>query len=109
MLNRFTNVMDGLIVYPENMRANMDVFGGVIFSQAVMLKLIDKGLMREDAYKIVQDNAMAAWNRTGGDFRGNLLADPRVAEHLSEAEVVACFDPAAYLRNIDQVFKRVGV
>jgi adenylosuccinate lyase len=109
MLNRFTNVMEGLVVYPENMRANMDVFGGVIFSQSVMLKLIDKGLLREDAYKIVQDNAMAAWNKTGGDFRANLLADERVSKHLSEAEVVACFDPAAYLKNIDHVFKRVGV
>jgi adenylosuccinate lyase len=109
MLNRFCTVMEGLVVYPENMLANMDVFGGVIFSQSVMLKLIDKGLLREDAYKIVQDNAMAAWNKAGGDFRGNLLSDKRVREHLSEAEVMSCFDPAAYLKNIDYVFKRVGV
>jgi adenylosuccinate lyase len=109
MLNRFTAVMEGLVVYPENMLANMDIFGGVIFSQSVMLKLIDKGLLREDAYKIVQDNAMAAWNKKGGDFRGNLLGDERVRKHLSEAEVVSCFDPAAYLKNIEHVFKRVGV
>jgi len=109
MLDRFCTVMEGLVVYPDNMLANMDVFGGVIFSQSVMLKLIDKGLSREDAYKIVQDNAMAAWNKAGGDFRGNLLADPRVGKHLSEAEVVSCFDPAGYLKNIDYVFKRVGV
>jgi len=109
MLNRFCTVMEGLVVYPENMLANMDVFGGVIFSQSVMLKLIDKGLLREDAYKIVQDNAMAAWNKAGGDFRGNLLADERVRKILSETEVVSCFDPTAYLKNIDHVFTRVGV
>ncbi len=109
MLNRFAGVMEGLVVYPDNMLANMDIFGGVIFSQSVMLKLIEKGLLREDAYKIVQDNAMAAWNKVGGDFRGNLLGDDRVRKHLSEAEVVACFDPTAYLRNIEHVFKRVGV
>ncbi|MBS2005899.1 MAG: adenylosuccinate lyase [Cyanobacteria bacterium SZAS TMP-1] len=109
MLNRFCTVMEGLVVYPENMLANMDVFGGVIFSQSVMLKLIDKGLLREDAYKIVQDNAMAAWNTRDGDFRANLLADKRVRDHLSESEVVSCFDPSAYLKNIDHVFKRVGV
>jgi len=109
MLNRFCVVMEGLVVYPDNMLANMDVFGGVIFSQSVMLKLIDKGLLREDAYKIVQDNAMAAWNTRDGNFRANLLADQRVRDHLSETEVVSCFDPAAYLKNIDHVFKRVGV
>jgi adenylosuccinate lyase len=109
MLNRFSGVMEGLVVYPENMLRNMDVFGGVIFSQSVMLKLIDKGLMREDAYKLTQDNAMAAWNRTGGDFRANLIADSRVREHLSEEEIKSCFDPVNYLKNIDLVFQRVGV
>jgi adenylosuccinate lyase len=101
--------MEGLVVYPDNMLANMDIFGGVIFSQSVMLKLIDKGLLREDAYKIVQDNAMAAWNKAGGDFRGNLLGDERVRKLLSEEEVVSCFDTSAYLKNIGHVFKRVGV
>lgn len=109
MLNRFNTVMEGLVAYPENMLANMDVFGGVIFSQSVMLKLIDKGLVREDAYKIVQDNAMKAWNTKGGSFRENLLADERVKKHLSAQEVTSCFSPDAYLKNIDAVFERVGV
>ncbi|MBK9205017.1 MAG: adenylosuccinate lyase [Candidatus Obscuribacter sp.] len=109
MLNRFTQVMEGLNAYPDNMRANMDVFGGVIFSQSVLLKLIDKGLTREAAYKLVQENAMKAWNVKGGDFKGNLMADKNVREHLSEREISACFDPEAYLKNIDQIFDRVGV
>jgi len=109
MLNRFTQVMEGLNAYPDNMRANMDVFGGVIFSQSVLLKLIDKGLTREAAYKLVQENAMKAWNVKGGDFRGNLIADKNVREHLSESENSGCFDPEAYLKNIDQIFDRVGV
>lgn len=109
MLNRFTQVMEGLNAYPDNMRANMDVFGGVIFSQSVLLKLIDKGLTREAAYKLVQENAMKAWNVKGGDFRGNLIADKNVREHLSESEISGCFDPEAYLKNIDQIFDRVGV
>ncbi|MBK9620282.1 MAG: adenylosuccinate lyase [Candidatus Obscuribacter sp.] len=109
MLNRFTQVMEGLNAYPDNMRANMDVFGGVIFSQSVLLKLIDKGLTREAAYKLVQENAMKAWNVKGGDFKGNLMADKNVREHLSESEISGCFDPEAYLKNIDQIFDRVGV
>lgn len=109
MLNRFTQVMEGLNAYPDNMRANMDVFGGVIFSQSVLLKLIDKGLTREAAYKLVQENAMKAWNVKGGDFKGNLMADKKVREHLSETEISGCFDPEAYLKNIDQIFDRVGV
>lgn len=109
MLARFSAVMEGLVVYPENMLANMDVFGGVIFSQAVLLKLTDKGLMREDAYKLVQENAMRAWNTKGGSFRDNLLADERVLKELSKDEINACFDPQEYLRNVDQVFSRVGL
>lgn len=109
MLNRLAAVMDGLVVYPDNMLRNMDVFGGVIFSQAVLLKLTDKGLAREVAYKLVQDNAMAAWNTKSGNFRENLLADKRVTEHLSEEEIVSSFDPANYLQNIERVFERAGI
>lgn len=109
MLNRLAGVMEDLVVYPENMIANMDIFGGVIFSQNVLLKLTDKGLSREEAYKLVQDNAMAAWNRKDGDFRKNLLADERVRIHLSEEEITSSFNPANYLKNIDYVFERVGL
>ncbi|HNM50586.1 MAG TPA: adenylosuccinate lyase, partial [Candidatus Obscuribacter sp.] len=109
MLARFNSVMEGIVAYPENMLSNMDVFGGVIFSQSVLLKLIDKGLTREDSYKLVQENAMKAWNVKGGSFRANLLADERVLAKLSKAEIESCFDPDAYLKNIDAVFARVGI
>lgn len=109
MLNRLAGVMEDLVVYPENMIANMDIFGGVIFSQNVLLKLTEKGLSREEAYKLVQDNAMAAWNRKDGDFRKNLLADERVRAHLSEEEITSSFNPTNYLKNIDYVFERVGL
>lgn len=109
MLYRFAGVIDDIVVYPENMTANMDIFGGVIFSQNVLLKLTDKGLSREEAYKLVQDNAMAAWNRKDGDFRKNLLADERVRAHLSEEEITSSFNPENYLKNIDHVFERVGI
>lgn len=109
MLARFTKIVRGLVVYPENMSRNMDVFGGVIFSQAVMLKLIEKGLSRERAYKLVQTNAMKAWNRADGDFKSNLLSDHEVTTHLAKAELEDCFNPRNYLKNLDAVFDRLGV
>ena len=109
MLVRFTKIIKGLVVYPENMRRNMDRFGGVIFSQAVMLKMVEKGLSREDAYKIVQGNAMSAWNREGGNFKQNLLSDSEVGAVLSTSEIETCFDPDHYLRNVKQVFERLGI
>ena len=109
MLARFTKIMKDLVVYPENMKRNMDVFGGVIFSQAVLLKLVDKGLSREDSYKLVQRNAMKAWNTKDGSFRDNLLNDPEVTSLLPKEEIASCFDADAYLKNVDQVFQRLGI
>lgn len=109
MIHRFTNIVKGLVVYPENMRRNMDVFGGVIFSQAVLLKLVEHGISREHAYKLVQANAMEAWNTDGGSFKDNLLGDDNVTQILSKSEIEDCFNPAYYLRNLDQVFDRLGV
>lgn len=110
MLARFTKIVKNLVVYPENMRANMDVFGGVIFSQAVLLKLVDRGLTREEAYKHVQSNAMKAWNNGGsGDFKQNLMADDSVLKVLSREEIEDCFQPQKYLKNIDHIFARLGI
>lgn len=109
MLHRFTGLVAGLVVYPENMQRNMDCYGGVIFSQAVMLALVDKGISREDAYRIVQANAMSAWNKQDGDFRANLLKDDRVGQLLKKEEVEACMSPEHYLRNINVVFERLGI
>lgn len=109
MLNRFNTVMRDLVVHTDNMRANMNRFGGIIFSQRVLLSLIDKGLTREDAYRLVQKNAHAAWNLPGGDFRANLLADAEVTAKLTAGEVEACFDVADYLRNVPAVYARFGL
>ncbi len=109
MLVRFTKIVAGLVVYPENMRRNMDRYGGVIFSQAVMLKMVEKGMSREDAYRLVQSNAMKAWNNDAGDFRGNLLSDTAVTGVLAKNEIEECFDPEHYLRNVKHVFQRLGI
>ncbi len=85
----------------------MNVYGGVIFSQQVLLALVQKGLSREDAYLLVQRNAHTAWNTEGGNFKANLLADADVTSHLSPAELEQCFDPAKHLRYLDTVYARV--
>jgi adenylosuccinate lyase len=109
MLNRFNNLMRDLIVHKDNMRSNMNRFGGIIFSQRVLLKLIDKGLSREEAYTMVQRNAHAAWNVPSGDFRANLHADPELSRYLDTEEIDACFDVTDYLRHIPTVYARFGL
>jgi adenylosuccinate lyase len=109
MLNRFTGIVKDLVVYPENMARNMEIYGGVIFSQAVLLKLVDKGLSRENAYKLVQENAMKAWNEENGNFKENLFGDEEVTKLLSRKEIEATLEPGHYLKHIDQVFQRLGI
>jgi adenylosuccinate lyase len=109
MLARFNTIVKDLIVYPDNMKANMDVFGGVIYSQAVLLKLIEKGFSREDAYKIVQDNAMKAWNTKDGNFKENMRQDQSIQEKVSTEDLESCFEPQRYLKNIDEIFTRLGI
>ncbi|MEO1591867.1 MAG: adenylosuccinate lyase [Cyanobacteria bacterium J06632_22] len=109
MLVEITGLVKNLLVYPENMKRNMNLYGGVVFSQRVLLTLVDKGMSREDAYKIVQTNAHAAWNTEGGNFKQNLLADPKVQEQLSPEEVEAAFSPDYQLRNLDKVYQRLGI
>lgn len=106
MLNRFARVMADLVVYPANMRRNMQVYGGVIFSQRVLLALVDAGLTRETAYTLVQRNAHAAWNTPDGSFRRNLEQDAEVMAVLSPDELAACFDEQAYLQHVDAIFAR---
>src|SRR5690625_4485460 len=98
MLNRFRNVVKNLTVFPENMRRNIDKTFGVIFSQRVLLALIEKGLSREDAYGIVQPLAMKAWE-TEVHFRDLLQANDIVKEKLTEAELEDCFDHTYHLKN----------
>lgn len=109
MLNRFNSVINNLVVNTENMYRNTQLFGGVIYSQRVLLKLTDKGLSREDAYKLVQDNAHKAWNKPEGNFKENLLQDSRITNILTKVEIEECFEPKYYLRNINHIYKTMGV
>lgn len=109
MLNRFKTLLDNLQVYPENMKRNTALYGGVIYSQKVMLALCNKGLLREEAYRIVQDNAHNAWNKPEGDFKANLYNDPRITEKLTPDEIEKCFDPGEYLENISRIYERMGL
>jgi len=98
-----------LLVYPDNMQRNMNVYGGVVFSQRVLLALVDKGLTREAAYEVVQSLAHQAWNQDGGDFRALVSSSDRVQAHLTAEEIAACFDPNHHLRNLDEVYQRLGI
>jgi len=108
MLSIFTSIMKGLKVYPENMRRNIETSQGLVFSQRVLIALIDKGLTREEAYKMVQDNAMKAWEEKK-DFLGLLKIDRRITAHLSKTELNSLFDYGYYLKHVDEVFERLGL
>jgi adenylosuccinate lyase len=105
-LARLTGVVDKLVVYPENMRRNLDRLGGLVHSQRVMLALTQKGVSREDAYRLVQRNAMPVW-RGQGDFLTLLKADSEVAQRLSETELQTCFDLDYHFKHVDTIFRRV--
>jgi len=107
-LTLFTGIMDRLLVYPENMRENLDRSYGLVFSQRVLLALIDAGLSRQAAYAIVQRNAMTAW-RTKRQFLDLLLEDPEVTAQLAPDAVRALFDYGFYLQNIGATFERLGL
>jgi adenylosuccinate lyase len=109
MLVEATDVIKHLQVYPENMRRNMNLYGGVIFSQRVLLALVEKGMSREEAYAIVQVNAHEAWNREDGNFRARISQDPQVQQHLSEQEIADCFDPKRHLQHLDQIYQRLAI
>jgi len=108
MLDMFTWIMNGLQVYPQRMRENAEMTQGVIFSQRVMLALIEKGLSRQEAYAIVQRNALQAWKERR-PFRQLLDAEADVTSHLSPAELDDIFDYSYYLRHVDDSFRRVGL
>jgi adenylosuccinate lyase len=110
-LARLAGMMDRLTVYPERMQANLDSLGGVVHSGEVLLALAKAGILREDAYAIVQRNAMATWTKLGTDegrsFRENLLADPEVAGRVSAAQLDAAMDSRLHLKQLDVLYTRV--
>ncbi|MFD0871673.1 fumarate hydratase [Chlamydia abortus] len=107
MLNRFSNIVQNLTVFPENMKRNMQSTYGVPFSGRVMTKLIDKGLSREQAYDTVQPKAMQAWEEQRS-FHDILSGDSSISALLSPEELADCFDPGWHLKHVDTVFKRLG-
>ena len=109
MLKETTELVKKLLIYPENMKRNMNVYGGVIFSQRVLLALVEKGMMREDAYTIVQSSAHQAWNQPNGNFQDLISQNEQIKSHLSEAEITACFDPKRHLKHLDDVYQRLGI
>ena len=107
-LNRFTNIIDRLTVYPENMKRNIDKTFGLIYSQRVMLTLINKGMVREEAYDIVQPKAMESWE-TQTPFRTLVEQDEKITNLLSADELDECFNEKHHLNQVDTIFRRAGI
>jgi len=106
MLAKVTDLIARLVVYPERMKRNLELTGGLVYSQRLLLALVAKGAQRKESYEAVQRNAMASWQ--GAGMLQDLAAkDPFIARHLKRSEIAACFDPRYYLRHLDQVFRRV--
>src|SRR5467141_861427 len=106
-LIRLAGLIDKLLIYPANMQKNLDRLGGLVHSQRILIALTQKGAAREDAYRMVQRNAMPVWRGEASDFLALLKADPDVRKHLSEAELAANFDLGYHLKHVDVIFERV--
>jgi adenylosuccinate lyase len=106
MLARLTRVLDKLVAYPEQMQKNLELTGSLFFSQQVMLALTRKGLTREEAYALVQRNAMTVW-KEGGQLNTQLKSDPEVMQHLSPPEIDGIFDLHYHLKHVDAIFQQV--
>ena len=107
-LNKFIDIVDKLLIYPDAMKANIEKTGGLIFSQRILISLVNKGIDRDNAYRWVQRNAMKKW-LNNEDFRENVHKDEDITKYLSDKEIDDCFDYAYYLRNIDVIMKRFGI
>src|SRR5438477_5539431 len=103
----FTRIVRQLDVFPEAMAANIERMGGLVFSQQVMLALVDRGVSRDDAYNLVQRNAAQAWQ--GADFKQQVLADPEIRAHLTDAEIERCFDLDYHLKHLEHTFAQLGI
>lgn len=109
MVVELTDLIQNLLVYPDNMRRNMNCYGGVIFSQRILLALIEKGMSREAAYAQVQQAAHQAWNQEGGNFRSLVESDETIATYLSPAEIQMCFDPELHLQHLETIYQRLSI
>jgi adenylosuccinate lyase len=106
MLTRVTEILRTLLVYPSRMKQNLELTGGLIYSQRLLLALVDRGAQRKDAYEAVQRNAMEAW-KGGAGFQDLVSKDPLITRYLSASDIRGCFDPRHYLRHLDTIYRRV--
>ncbi|OGX08914.1 MAG: adenylosuccinate lyase, partial [Nitrospirae bacterium RIFCSPLOWO2_12_FULL_63_8] len=106
MLVRITDLVRNLIVYPQRMKQNLEMTGGLVYSQRLLLALIDKGAQRKEAYEAVQRCAMSAWKGRSG-FHDLVSKDPFITKRLTHAQIQVCFDPRYYLRHVDTIYRRV--
>ncbi len=109
MLREMQEIIKNLKVYPDNMLKNLNIYGGVIFSQKVLLLLVEKGLSREKAYSLVQKNAHHAWNNENGNFKNNIEADQEIMELVTIDDLKGCFDPSIHLNNLNVIWKKLSI
>ena len=109
MLREMREIISNLKVYPENMLKNLNIYGGVIFSQKVLLLLVEKGLSREKAYSLVQKNAHQAWNNENGNFKQNIEEDGEIMALISENDLNECFDPTIHLNNLNVIWEKLNI
>ena len=109
MLVEMTELMKHLLVYPQNMERNMNCYGGVVFSQRMLLALVEKGMSRDEAYSTVQSCAHQAWNQPQGNFHDLITNNAGVTALLSPEEIETCFDPQYHLRHLDEIYQRLGI
>ena len=108
MLEKFIQILDALSIYEENMKANLEMTGGLIFSEGILLKLVKKGASREEAYQMVQRNAMRAWEGNR-DFQELVRKDSEIAKYLNEEEIKSIFSLKHHLRWGDKILERLGI
>ena len=109
MITEMTAIIKGLGVYPNNMLKNLNIYGGVVFSQRVLLALVENGMSREDSYRLVQKHAHAAWNQPEGNFQKNLENDPEVMNSLSLDQLSECFSTELHQSNLKVIWDRLGI
>jgi len=109
MLREMREIISNLKVYPENMLKNLNIYGGVIFSQKVLLLLVEKGLSREKAYSLVQKNAHQAWNNENGNFKKNIENDQEIIALVNENDLNQCFDPSVHLNNLNVIWEKLSI
>ena len=108
MLEKFSEVLSDLVINKQNIEKNLNLTHGLIYSQRALLKLIENGISREDAYAIIQENAMKSWN-TGEDFKELLLKDKKIKEKIKPEDFDKIFNPEESLKNVGYIFKKVGL